>query len=23
SKQKAALEWDRRQAEKANYSDGH
>lgn len=23
SKQKAALEWDRRQAEKGNYSDGH
>ncbi|XP_002526157.2 putative UDP-glucuronate:xylan alpha-glucuronosyltransferase 3 [Ricinus communis] len=23
SKQKAALEWDRRQAEKANYTDGH
>ncbi|WOL01266.1 UDP-glucuronate:xylan alpha-glucuronosyltransferase 3 [Canna indica] len=23
TKQKAALEWDRRQAEKANYSDGH
>ncbi|RWW52272.1 hypothetical protein BHE74_00041329 [Ensete ventricosum] len=23
SKQKAGLEWDRRQAEKANYSDGH
>ncbi|CAN4076160.1 unnamed protein product [Withania somnifera] len=23
SKQKAALEWDRREAEKANYSDGH
>lgn len=23
SKQKAMLEWDRRQAEKANYSDGH
>ncbi|CAL9131727.1 unnamed protein product [Musa textilis] len=23
SKQKAALEWDRRQAKKANYSDGH
>ncbi|CAA7396672.1 unnamed protein product [Spirodela intermedia] len=23
SKQKASLEWDRRQAEKANYSDGH
>ncbi|CAI9115639.1 OLC1v1016603C1 [Oldenlandia corymbosa var. corymbosa] len=23
SKQKAALEWDRQQAEKANYSDGH
>lgn len=23
SKQKAALEWDRRQAEKANYMDGH
>ncbi|PKA55209.1 UDP-glucuronate:xylan alpha-glucuronosyltransferase 1 [Apostasia shenzhenica] len=23
SKQKAALEWDRRQAEKANYPDGH
>ncbi len=23
SKQKAQLEWDRRQAEKGNYSDGH
>ena len=23
SKQKAALEWDRRQAKKGNYSDGH